>query len=157
MELVQKEEETELNIPIKGFQKTSLLDFPSKISSIIFLGGCNLKCHYCYNPDLVFNKIATIPIKEVLDGLLARKKYIDGDVITGGEPTLCKDLPLFIKKIKKLGLAVKLDTNGTNPAMLKELLNEKLLDYVAMDIKADRDNYDKVTNVKVDLKKIEEN
>ena len=95
---------SKLNIPIKGFQKTSLIDFPGKISSIIFLGGCNFRCHYCYNPDLIFNnKLPVIPVEKILTQLEQRKKYIDSVVITGGEPTLHKGLPDFLAKVKQKG------------------------------------------------------
>jgi len=142
---------------IKGFQKTSLIDYPKKISSILFLPKCNFKCGYCYNPELVLDKdLQEIEEAEVLKDLEERKKFIDGVVITGGEPTLHKDLPELIKKIKKLGLLVKLDTNGTNPEMIKSLIDDKLIDFVAMDVKNSFERYDETANVKVDIEKIKE-
>src|SRR3989344_5028215 len=123
-------------INIKGIQKTTLIDYPGKIACIIFLGGCNFKCGYCYNSDVVFNKTSSISEEEVFSFLETRKKYIDGVCITGGEPTIHKELFGFIKKIKALGYKVKLDTNGTNPNTVELLINNNLIDYIAMDIKS---------------------
>ncbi len=147
-----------MDIPIKYLQKTSLVNYPSKICSVLFIGGCNFLCHYCYNPSLVltFPCIPTIPIQKVLSELEARKKYVDGICITGGEPTIYDELPLLIKEIKKLGYSVKLDTNGTNPSMLKELIYNKIVDYIAMDIKATENNYYKIVGRKVDINSINE-
>lgn len=123
---------------IGGFQKQSLIDYPKKISSIIFTIGCNFRCPYCHNSNLLYaEKIKNeIPEKEVLHYLRDNKKFLDGVVITGGEPTLHSDLPEFIAKVKSFGYSVKLDTNGTNPEMLRKLIKEGLLDFIAMDIKA---------------------
>lgn len=128
---------------IYGLQKTSLLDYPHRMSSIIFTGGCNFRCPYCHNGDLVLHPHDCEPYtnNEVMEHLIHRKNMLDGVVITGGEPTLQKDLPEFISTIKNLGLLVKLDTNGTNPSMLQSLLKQNLLDYVAMDIKNSKDKY----------------
>jgi len=130
---------------ILGFQKTTLLDYPGKLASIIFTGGCNLRCPYCQNSGLAFDpdpeKTNAFSEEEVLSHLKKRRGMLEGLVITGGEPTLQKDLIPFIEKVRALGLLIKLDTNGTNPALLKELLGVKLLDYVAMDIKQSQDNY----------------
>src|SRR3989344_8242601 len=106
-------------VPIKGLQKTTLIDFPGKIACTVFLGGCNFRCGYCYNKDLVLNsgKLPTLSEEEFFDFLSKRKEYLDGVCITGGEPTVYKQLPAFIKKIKEHGFLVKLDTNGTNPLM----------------------------------------
>lgn len=129
---------------IAGLQKTTLIDFQDKISCIIFLAGCNFRCPWCYSAELVLPvKIATQPRiseKEVFDFLRERRGLLDGVVICGGEPTINKDLPNFLEKIKKLGFLIKLDTNGSNPEMLKELVNRKLVDYVAMDIKISPEN-----------------
>ena len=143
---------------IKGFQKLSLIEYPEKISAIVFLGNCNFKCHFCYNIDLVKNykKLPDIPEKEILDFLSTRKGLLDGIAITGGEPTIHKELPEFIKKIKDLGFLVLLETNGTNPKMLKELIDNKLVDYIAMDIKAPLEKYDEITGVKVNKKDIQD-
>lgn len=130
---------------IGGLQKSSLIDYPEKISAIIFTQGCNLKCSYCHNPELI-NGIQQTGIDEaqILNFLISRKGKLDGVVITGGEPTLHKDLPEFIKQIKILGFSVKLDTNGTNPEMLESLIHENLIDYVAMDIKAPIEKYKEI-------------
>ena len=141
---------------IKGLQKTTLVDYPGKIACTIFLAGCNFKCGYCYNSDLVFDtgKGPTIPDEELIEFLESRKNILEGVCITGGEPTLDKGLVTLIKKIKKLGYCVKLDTNGSNPEVIKELLEERLVDYIAMDIKASLDSYDEVTSVKVNKQNI---
>lgn len=141
---------------IKGVHKTTLIDYPGKIASIIFLAGCNFRCPYCQNPSLVkdHEELPTMPEKDALEFLRGRKKWLDGVCISGGEPTLNKELPEFLRKIKNMKLLIKLDTNGTNPQMLKELLDEKLLDYIAMDIKAPPERYEEVVKAKVDLEKI---
>ncbi|MDD5032490.1 MAG: anaerobic ribonucleoside-triphosphate reductase activating protein [Patescibacteria group bacterium] len=168
---------------IGGLQKFSLLDYPGKIAAIIFTEGCNFRCHFCYNPMLVWpekkagrlkNISSMNPVKSasqlngvnqkdhtlvkedgLFDFLAKRKNKLEGVVITGGEPTLHPDLPEFIKKIKDLGYLVKLDTNGTDPEMLNKLIKKELVDYIAMDIKAPGDKYKKVVGVQVDFKKIE--
>ncbi|MBL7170070.1 MAG: anaerobic ribonucleoside-triphosphate reductase activating protein [Candidatus Aenigmarchaeota archaeon] len=142
---------------IKGFQKTSLIDYPGNICSIIFLSGCNFRCNYCYNPELVLDeKLPEIKEKEVLKTLEERKKFIDGVTITGGEPTIHKELPILIKKIKKIGLLIKIDTNGTNPEMLNYLIKNKLIDFIAMDIKNVFEKYKETANVNVNINKIKE-
>jgi pyruvate formate lyase activating enzyme len=141
---------------IFGLDKFSLLDYPGKVSSIIFLSGCNMNCSYCYNSDLIKMGESNYSEEEVLEFLNSRVGKIDGVVITGGEPTLNNDLIDFIKKIKKMGLLVKLDTNGSNPSILKELIDNKLLDYIAMDIKTSLNNYNNVTNVNTDINNIKE-
>lgn len=124
---------------IASFRKTSLIEYPGKISCIIFLAGCNFRCRFCYVPHLVLpakiNKIKLVDTKEIFLYLRKNKKLIDAVVFTGGEPTINKELPLFIKKIKKMGFLVGIETNGTNPKMLFELIKNKLVDYIAMDIK----------------------
>ena len=131
---------------ILGLQKTTLLDYPGKVASTIFTGGCNFKCPYCHNRDLVIVPKDAICYsdEEIFSHLTAKKKVLDGVCITGGEPTLHRDLPEFIKKIKAMGLLVKLDSNGTNPDMLANLINEKLIDYVAMDIKQCQEKYNDI-------------
>ena len=134
---------------IRGFIETSFLDWDGKVSSVIFVPGCNFRCPFCNNGLLVLKAESLPPVDPALiDGfILKRKDFIDGVVITGGEPTLQSDLPEYIKHIKSLGFLVKLDTNGTNPSMLKALLDQKLLDYVALDLKAPLDErYRTVTN-----------
>lgn len=134
---------------IGGLQKTSLLDFPDKISAIVFTAGCNFRCGYCHNPELI-NQVTTV--KDIFEFLNSRKGKLDGVVITGGEPCLQKDLPEFIKKIKSLGFAVKLDTNGSFPEMLEKVLPD--VDYVAMDIKAPLSKYSSIVNTEIDTNKI---
>ncbi len=128
---------------IGGLQKVSLLDYPGKIACTVFLCGCNLRCPYCHNPGLVFQCDNGESISEVdlFAFLKARQRKLDGVCVTGGEPTLQPELPEFLEKLRRLGYAVKLDTNGTNPAMLKALLHERVLDYVAMDIKNSPSRY----------------
>jgi pyruvate formate lyase activating enzyme len=140
---------------IGGLQKTSLQDYPEEVSSIIWTIGCNFSCPFCYNKNLVDGNIDEIPEDEILSFLEKRKKLIDGLVISGGEPFLQKDLKDFCKKVKKLGYKIKIDTNGTFPDKLKELIDEKLVDYIAMDVKAPKKKYDKLADVKTDIKKIE--
>lgn len=144
---------------IGGLEKSTLIDYPAKVACTVFLIGCNFRCPFCYSSELVLpEKIKSQPRiseKEFFDFLKKRKGLLEGVVVCGGEPTLNKDLPDFIKKIKKLGYLVKLDTNGSNPQILKELINEKLVDYIAMDIKAPKEKYNHAVGVKVDIKNIE--
>lgn len=124
---------------IGGFVKQSFIDWGGKTTAVVFTKGCNFRCGYCHNPSLVLpqliNKTPDIAVDNVFDYLKTRKNWIDGVVVTGGEPTIHSDLPDFLQKTKELGYLVKLDTNGTNPTMLERLLQSKLIDYVAMDIK----------------------
>lgn len=122
----------------KGFVKTSLIEYPGKIVSVAFVGGCNFRCPFCQNPDLVLNSqsLPSISEKEVIDHLLSKRKWLDGLAITGGEPMLKKDLPNFVSKIKKEDFLVEIETNGTNPGMLRDLVERSLVDYLALDIKA---------------------
>ncbi|MDD2696858.1 MAG: anaerobic ribonucleoside-triphosphate reductase activating protein [Candidatus Pacebacteria bacterium] len=147
-------------IEIGGIQKTTLIDYPGRIAATIFLIGCNFRCPFCYSAELVLpEKIKLQPRiseKEFFDFLGERKGLLEGIVICGGEPTIHKELPDFIKKIKESGFLVKLDTNGSNPRMLRELMDKKLIDYVAMDIKTCREKYDKATGVRVKISDIEE-
>ena len=128
---------------IKGLQKTTLLDFPTKVACTVFTGGCNFRCPFCHNASLVIDPdysqlIDTNRFFEYLD---KRKGILDGVCITGGEPLLQKDIEDFIKEIRSRGYAVKLDTNGSVPKTLSELVNKKLVDYVAMDIKSSQKKY----------------
>jgi len=138
---------------IAGLQKLTLVDYPEKLACTIFLAGCNFRCPWCYNPELVLpGKIKNGPKitkKDFFDFLKFRKNLLDGVVICGGEPTLNKDLPVFCKKIKKMGYLIKLDTNGSSPEMIKNLIDEKLIDYIAMDVKAPKRKYTEA----IDLKK----
>jgi pyruvate formate lyase activating enzyme len=128
---------------IHGFNKLTLLDYPGHLAATLFLGGCNMRCPFCQNASLVLNPKAqpSIGEEEVLAVLSKRKNLIEGVCISGGEPTLYKELPELIRKIKALGLLVKLDTNGTNPVMIKALVREQLIDYIAMDIKNSKEKY----------------
>lgn len=144
---------------IVGLMKTTLLDYPGKVASTIFTGGCNFRCPYCHNGDLVLNHTTMEPYseEEIFSHLNKRKNTLNGVCITGGEPTLQSELPEFIRKVKTLNLLVKLDTNGTNPALLSSLLNEGLLDYVAMDIKHCKSKYNDVACMNpLDLQSIED-
>ncbi len=143
---------------IGGFQKFSLIDYPDKICAIVFTQGCNFRCGYCHNPETVDPKKFSAPIseEEFFSFLEDRKGRIDAVTITGGEPTLQKDLIEFIKKIKELGYLVKLDSNGSNPEILQEVIDLKIADYVAMDIKASPERYSEVADANVDAGKIKE-
>jgi pyruvate formate lyase activating enzyme len=123
-----------------GLIKQSLVDYPGEIAAVLFTRGCNMRCPFCHNPDLLIKPKNPVPepidIKEILSFLQERRGFLDAVVISGGEPTLNQELYDDIKSIKELGYLLKLDTNGTNPAMLEKLLKAGWLDYVAMDIKA---------------------
>jgi len=138
-----------MKLLLKGYLPSTLIDWPGKISAVIFVAGCNFRCGFCHNPELVIfdPQEKGLELEPLLEDLKKRKKWLDGVVITGGEPTLYQDLPLLIKKIKALGFLVKLDTNGTNFKMLKDLVSKKLIDYVAMDIKAPLEDYPKTIGV----------
>ena len=147
-------------IGIGGLQKTTLVDYPGQVAATVFLTGCNFRCPFCYSSELVLpekiKKQPKISEKELFDFLGGRRGLLEGIVICGGEPTCNEDLPEFIKKIKEMGFLVKLDTNGSNPRMLKNLVDERLVDYVAMDIKAPKRKYQEVAGVKINIKDIEE-
>jgi len=141
---------------IGGLQKFSFIDYPNKTAAIIFTQGCNFRCEYCHNPELVYYNMFQVPMPEqqVLAFLESRKNQLDAVVITGGEPTLQSDLIDFIKKVKDMGFFVKLDTNGSNPQVLEAIINQKLVDFIAMDIKAPFDKYNLVCCVQVDIDNI---
>lgn len=145
---------------IGGIQRTSLIDWPGKICSTVFIAGCDFRCGFCHNPELVIpeeiEKIEALSETELLTMLVERKKYIDGVCITGGEPLMSPEVVKLVRKIKDKGLAVKIDTNGSFPTVLKTLIDEKLVDYVAMDIKAPKDKYAEAAGVNVNTKLIEE-
>ncbi|MBQ2313183.1 MAG: anaerobic ribonucleoside-triphosphate reductase activating protein [Elusimicrobiaceae bacterium] len=127
---------------IGGLLKFSMIDFPGYISAIVFTQGCNIRCKYCHNPELLSVSASTsYDEEEILYYLEKRKKCLEGLVITGGEPTLQPDLKDFIIKVRSFGYKIKLDTNGTNPQMVRELINEHLVDFIAMDIKAPFEKY----------------
>lgn len=129
---------------ITGFQKSTLLDYPGKVACLLFTYGCNLRCEYCHNPELViypFERETIVPEGDIFSFLKERKSLLDAVVITGGEPTIQSDLISFITKIKKLGYLVKLDTNGTNSTIVKEILDLDIVDYWAMDVKYEKEIY----------------
>ncbi len=141
---------------IGGFQKFSLIDYPGKICAIIFTQGCNFRCPYCYNIELVLPEHfqTAIPEEEIFSFLKKRKGKLDAVEITGGEPTLQPDLIKTIEKIKKMGFLVKLDTNGSNPKILEKIINLHIVDYFAMDIKNSPENYEKSVGVPIEPEKI---
>lgn len=145
---------------IGGLQKLTLIDYPGKLAATVFLKGCNFKCPWCYSSELVLpvkiKKQPNISEREFFSFLKSRKGMLEGVVVCGGEPSINKDLPQFINKIKKAGFQVKLDTNGTDPKGLKKLVKEKLVDYVAMDIKAPKEKYEWMTGSKKSLENINE-
>lgn len=143
---------------IFGLQKTTLLDYPGKLASIIFTGGCNMNCPFCHNSELItLPKEGRIFEEEVLFHLQKRRSTLEGLVITGGECTLQKDLKDFCKKVKDLGYLIKIDTNGTAPQVIKDLVADGLIDYVAMDIKNSKEKYKATCGLeKLDLNKIQE-
>lgn len=135
-------------VKINFLQKTTLQDYPNTPAALVFLAGCNLRCVFCHNPAAVKNAKETVSNEEFFSFLESRKNLLEGVVISGGEPTIHKDLPEFIAKIKKMNFKVKLDSNGTNPEMLEELIKKNLLDYIAMDVKAPYDKYAEITQTK---------
>jgi pyruvate formate lyase activating enzyme len=142
---------------IVGLQKLTLLDYPGHVACTVFLQGCNFKCPFCYNSSLIKSDTDNIiSLDEFFAFINSRKKILDGVAITGGEPLLNCEIKEFIKQIKELNLLVKLDTNGSNPSLLKELLEANLLDYVAMDIKNSYEKYPITCGVDVNLEDIQE-
>lgn len=142
---------------IAGIQKVTLLDFPGKVACTIFTQGCNFLCPFCQNSSLIdINKDGEISKEELFAYLNLRKKILDGVVITGGEPLVQKDIKELLKEIKKIGLLIKIDTNGSNPLLLKEIIEENLVDYVAMDIKNCFHKYEATIGKKTNLENIKE-
>lgn len=150
---------------IGGIEKFSLIDYPEHLSAIVFTKGCNFRCQFCYNPMLVWpdqegktnnEDHHRIGEDDLLVFLRSRVGKLDAVVVTGGEPTLHADLPEFLVGIKKLGFKIKLDSNGTNPEMLQTVIDQELVDYIAMDIKATPQKYDLVTGAQPDMEKIKE-
>lgn len=140
---------------IGGFQKQSFIDWEEKTAAVIFTNGCNFRCGYCHNPSLVLpqlrDKTNDLNEIEIFDYLKSRKNWLDGVVVTGGEPTIHNDLEDFLTKIKKIGYEIKLDTNGSNPKLLTQLINKKLIDFIAMDIKTllQKEKYLEITKSKI--------
>jgi len=144
---------------IGGLNKFSLSDYPGKTAAVIFTQGCNFRCPWCHNGSLISTDAAAsslIPEQEVLEFLEDRSNQLDGVVISGGEPTIQPDLSEFIHRIKDTGFPLKLDTNGSKPKVLQMLLKKKLIDFIAMDIKAPLDIYDRLTGVKTPVHLIRE-
>ena len=145
-------------IEIKGFLETSFLDWPGRLCSVLFLPHCNFRCPYCHNHPLVFypERYATIPLEDILDRLHSLKNWIDGVCLTGGEPTLHADLPFLIREIKRYRFLVKLDTNGSNPQMLENLIETGEIDFISMDVKAPLDpfRYSRSTGLPINLKPV---
>jgi pyruvate formate lyase activating enzyme len=141
---------------IGGFQRFSLADFPGRIAAIVFTRGCGFRCPYCHNPELVdpARYAPALSNEMVLGFLRSRRGLLQGVVITGGEPTLHEDLPDILFAIKAMGLAVKLDTNGCNPALLEHLIAHDLCDYIAMDLKAPLESYMRIVGVPIDPRTI---
>jgi len=145
-------------IEIKGFLETSFLDWPGRLCSVLFLPHCNFRCPYCHNHPLVFypERYATIPLEDILDRLHSLKNWIDGVCLTGGEPTLHADLPFLIREIKRYRFLVKLDTNGSNPQMLENLIETGEIDFISMDVKGPLDpfRYSRSTGLPINLKPV---
>lgn len=144
-----------MHFAIGGLKKSSLLDYPEKISAIVFTKGCDFRCGYCHNPGLLIkSEDGSVSTESFFDFLKTRINKLDGVVITGGEPTLQPDLKLFIERIKELSFLVKLDTNGAHPQVIEDLLENNLIDYIAMDIKAPLNKYPQIINTAIDISKI---
>jgi pyruvate formate lyase activating enzyme len=147
-------------ILIKGFIKTSFVDWPGRVCSVIFLGGCSFRCPACHNAHLVLNpdELPNLDLAEPLAYLRTRRNWIDGVTITGGEPTIHRDIELLIDRVRSLAIPVKLDTNGSRPDVLRRLLGRNLLDAVFMDVKAPLsfENYSRAAGVGVDVNRIRE-
>ncbi len=143
---------------IGGFQKVSLSDFPGVISAIVFTRGCGFRCPYCHNPELVdpARYAAAVPVDEITAFLRSRGGRIEGVVVSGGEPTIHADLPEFLSTLKSIGLKVKLDTNGSSPQVVRRLLSEGLVDFIAMDVKAPLASYPRVVRAPVTVDSIRE-
>jgi pyruvate formate lyase activating enzyme len=141
---------------IGGLQKITLTDFPGRLAAVLFTRGCNFRCPYCHNPELVDPRCYAEPIpdEEVFAFLESRIERLDGIVVTGGEPTVHPDLPELLHRIRRLGFSIKLDTNGTNPDLVGQLIKAKMLDYIAIDIKCAPDSYSRVAGVRVDANAI---
>lgn len=142
---------------IGGLQKFSLLDYPKELSAIVFTQGCNFRCPYCHNPELVLPNLYGEPLsnEEVLRFLYRRRQKLTAVVVTGGEPTLQEDLLIFLKILKAMHYKVKLDTNGSRPETLKELIEEEVVDYFAMDLKASLDEYPRMCRCDISKDAIE--
>ncbi|MDR3237375.1 MAG: anaerobic ribonucleoside-triphosphate reductase activating protein [Spirochaetia bacterium] len=143
---------------IRGIYKTSLINFPGRICTILFTGGCNLRCRYCHNPELVLgsHELERYSTEYILSFMKKRKRLVNAVTLSGGEPTLDPDIEPFLKELKAAGLDVKLDTNGLNPSVTKILAVEKLIDYAAVDVKTSPEKYNALTGRPVDFGTIKE-
>lgn len=144
---------------IGGFHPLSLCDYPGRVAAVVFTQGCTMRCPFCHNGSLLPVHVPAqrlIPVEVVLDTLEKRKAFLSGVVVSGGEPTLHRGLPTFLAQLKGLGLAVKLDTNGSNPTLLRKLIADGLVDYIAMDVKAPWAKYSLLTGVSTDIERIRE-
>jgi pyruvate formate lyase activating enzyme len=141
---------------IRGLYKTSLINYPGKISAVIFTGGCNLRCGFCHNPELVLNgnNLEKFSRDDILSFLKKRYPIVDAVVITGGEPTLSPNIEKFCKDLKDMGISIKIDTNGLKPEIISSLIKKKLVDYAALDIKTSPEKYESATGAKADFSKI---
>ena len=146
------------NVPVGGIQKLSLVDFPGHVAAALFTAGCNMRCGYCHNPELVLpERLApSIPIDDIMLFLKSRVGRLDGVVVSGGEPTIHDDLPELIRRIKELGYDVKLDSNGTRPEMIRQLISDRLIDFVAMDIKGPLEKYQTIAARPIDMDAVQE-
>jgi pyruvate formate lyase activating enzyme len=143
-------------VPVKGFQGTSLLDFPGRIASLVFFSGCNLSCPFCHNPDLLVDadRLSDYPLPELIEDLRRRSNFIDGVVVTGGEPTLAPELVPLLQQVRELGLLIKVDTNGLAPQVMERLIHDGLVDYVALDLKTSPERYGELHNRPVGLARL---
>ena len=139
---------------IAGWQKISLVDYPGKVSTVLFTSGCNWKCFYCHNYKMVTDKRNLVDESGIKNYIWERKLKLDAVVVSGGEPTLQSDLINFLVWLRTVGLKIKLDTNGSNPEVIKNILHKKLVDYVAMDIKSGYKNYSEIVGAKIDFNDI---
>lgn len=143
---------------IKAVLPTSLIEYPGRIATVVYVGGCNFRCPYCYNVNLVLHpaQLPDIEPSELLQKLEKQRGFVDGVVITGGEPTLQRDLTTFLADIRCLGLGIKLDTNGYRPDVLQACLQQGLVDYIAMDIKSSPSKYRQAAGVAVDMERVQQ-
>ena len=150
---------SQLKVSIGGIQKLSLVDYPGHVAAALFLSGCNMRCGYCHNPELVLpERLApSIPVEEAMIFLKSRIGRLDGVVISGGEPTVNEDLPVLCRMIKQLGFDVKLDTNGTHPDMVRGMVEEGTIDFIAMDVKGPLEKYVDIAARPIDLEAIKAN
>jgi len=137
------------NIKVAGWQKLSLIDYPGKMAVVIFLAGCNMRCHYCHNHHILDARQNCLPFSKILDEIRERLDWLDAVVVSGGEPTISPVLIPILRELRKLGLLIKLDTNGTRPDVVRQVVNQGLVDYVALDIKAPAAKYQEITGMPI--------